>query len=464
MNCSHLNCNKIVYENNHECIFHCNKDTWVNQDYVLDDSIDKWDSYKISYFWQEFHALTEYELNQFIFPYFDNSEYNDSDLETIDTITFNDCTFLDDVIIYDFVNTTLEFKNCFFNSQHFSIENDINNFTFQDLKMQNQNNIFIEIKNSTINTCEIMNLNNKQCSLNINNCKVSNFKFLNSNIKEFFFYNINLNENSTLLLEDITVNKYILEKLSQKSDYLQFNNIKILDNLKFNKIEFNNTYFNNFDIDNIKNKVEIDKTSFLGAKFNSFEWGNISIIQASRDTFRQLKYVLDEQKDYIQANNFFVMEMKKYKEELKNKLNVYWQDKFVFFLNEKISDFGRSWFLSVLWFVFISLFIVIGIKFHQKPTLDKAYYIYMVYLIFLMSVPYFIYKKKILSIVVILFSFYMFHSYSNSYNPFNEFANFTNLKIHKNYESYSSVWFIHKLLTSFIIYHFIIALRRQTKR
>lgn len=155
------------------------------------------------------------------------------------------------------------------------------------------------------------------------------------------------------------VNKYFLEKLSQKADYLQFNSIKVLNALKFYKVEFNNTYFNDFNIENITNKVKIEKTSFLGAKFNSFEWGNISIINASRDTFRQLKYVLDEQKDYIQANNFFVMEMKKYKEELKNKSNAYWQDKFVFFLNEKISDFGRSWFLSVLWFLFISLFIII---------------------------------------------------------------------------------------------------------
>jgi hypothetical protein len=463
LSCSHLNCDIEIYEDG-KCIFHCNKESWINEDYVIDDSIDKWDSYRISYFWQKFHTLTEYKLNQFIFPYFDNSAYNDSDLEIIESIIFSDCTFLDDVNIYDFVSKTLEFKNCFFNSQYFTIENNMDDFIFQNLNINNQNNIFIEIKNSTINTCEIMNLNNKKCSLTVNNCRVYNFKFLNSYIKEFFFYNINLDEDSTLLLENITVNKYILEKLSQKSNYLQFNNIKILDNLKFNKIEFNNTYFNNFNIENIKHKVEIEKTSFLGAKFNSFEWGDISIIKASRDTFRQLKYVLDEQKNYIQANNFFVMEMRKYKEELKNKSNIYWEDKLIFFLNEKISDFGRSWLLSILWFIFSSLFIIIGIKFWQNPTLENDYCIYMIYLICSMSIPYFIYKKKFLSIIVILFSFYMFHSCSHSYNPFNEFANFINLKIHENYESYSFVWFIHKLLTSFIIYHFIIALRRQTKR
>jgi hypothetical protein len=210
--------------------------------------------------------------------------------------------------------------------------------------------------------------------------------------------------------------------------------------------------------------VEIEKTSFLGAKFNSFEWGNISIIKANKDTFRQLKYVLDEQKDYIQANNFFIMEMKKYREELKEKSNVYWQDKFLFFLNEKISDFGRSWFLSILWFIFISLLAVMGIKFYQHPTLDIDYHTYIILLTSFMSLPYVIYKKKISSVVVVLLSLYMLHAYSNLYNPFNEFANFLNLQIHEDYKPYSFVWFIHKLFTSFIIYHFIIALKRQTKR
>ena len=462
MSCTHLSCDKNIYEDN-KCIFHCNKEDWINEDYIVDDYIEKWDSYKIADFWQEFYKLSQYELNNFIFPYLDNSQYNDLNTN-IKKIIFNDCIFLDDIKISNLVKDSIEFKNCNFKSKNITIENNMTNFVFQNLIMSKHANIFIEIRNSTITICEITNLNNEQCNLNINNCQINNFKFLKSIIKEFSFYNIKLNENSTLLLEDIIVNKYLLEKLSQKSDYLQFNNIKILDNLKFNKIEFNNTYFNNFNIENVKNKVEIEKTSFLGAKFNSFEWGNISIIKTNRDTFRQLKYILDEQKNYIQANNFFVMEMKKYKEELKNKSNVYWQDKFVFFLNEKISDFGRNWFLSILWFLLISLFIIIGIKFYQKPTLEKDYYIYMIYLILVMGVPYFIYKKKIISIIVILFSFYIFHAYTNNYNPFNEFANFINLKIHKDYKSYSFVWFIHKLLTSFIIYHFIIALRRQTKR
>jgi hypothetical protein len=459
MNCIHLNCYKNAYENN-KCIFHCDKKTWINEDYEVDDYYEKWDLYKIEYFWQEFYELSEYELNNFIFPYFDNLKYSNKNIEKIN---FHKCTFLDNVKIKNLSSNTIKFSNCLFNSQHIVIENNLDNFIFENLNNESDK-LFIEIKNSTIANCKIYNIVNDKCNLNISSCSINKFKFLKSRIKEFSFYNINLNENSTLLLEDIIANKYTLEKVSQKSNYLQFNNIQILNNLKFNKIEFNNAYFNNFDIKNIKNKVEIEKTSFLGAKFNSFEWGNISIIKANKDTFRQLKYVLDEQKDYIQANNFFIMEMKKYREELKEKSNVYWQDKFLFFLNEKISDFGRSWFLSILWFIFISLLAVMGIKFYQHPTLDIDYHTYMILLTSFMSLPYVIYKKKISSVVVVLLSLYMLHAYSNLYNPFNEFANFLNLQIHEDYKPYSFVWFIHKLFTSFIIYHFIIALKRQTKR
>lgn len=113
MRCSHLDCNQQVYENE-KCIFHCEKNNWINEDYEVDDYVEKWDLYKIEYFWQEFYKLSSYELNSFIFPYFDNLKYNDLDT-TIDEITFNECTFLDDIKINKLVKKILNLKNVILN-------------------------------------------------------------------------------------------------------------------------------------------------------------------------------------------------------------------------------------------------------------------------------------------------------------------------------------------------------------
>ena len=85
---------------------------------------------------------------------------------------------------------------------------------------------------------------------------------------------------------------------------MQFNNIKVKEKLNFYKVEFHNTYFNDCD--------------------------------------------------FLEANNFFVMEMKAYKKELsigkdkKSNIN-FWQEIIVFFINEKVSCFSQSWFLPFSW-------------------------------------------------------------------------------------------------------------------
>ncbi|WP_321779274.1 hypothetical protein [Sulfurimonas sp.] len=452
MTCNHHNCDYSKYEND-LCIFHCDKQEWVNEDYEIDDTLEKWDKYKIEFFWEKFNSLEENQLNQYIFPYFSNEEYKK------DEVSFEECLFLDDVIIKNYVKNKLEFNNCTFKSSTINIKNDMEFFIFNQSLIEN-NSCVIEIQESKIINSEISNLKNKFCTFIFQNCILEKCKFIKSETKVLNMNNVKLVEKSTLIIENIVVEKFYLEKVSQKADYIQFNNIKILKYLKFHKIEFANTYFNNFNIEEITGSITIDKTSFDGAKFNLFLWGNISKINASRDTFRQLKYVLDEQEDYIQANNFFVMEMKKYKEELKTKSGVYWQDKLIFSINEHISDFGRNWFLSMLWFLAISLFLLNILNLHCSNDYNHIFpYSISLFLIYLGSI-----KNKLFNITAIMLVFNLYYSYMVDYNSFNQFANFLNLKLQNEFKNYSFLWFMHKLLASFVLYHFVIAIRRQTKR
>jgi hypothetical protein len=62
----------------------------------------------------------------------------------------------------------------------------------------------------------------------------------------------------------------------------------------------------------------------------------------NRETFRIIKHSFDKIGNNIEANKFFVLEMKKYKEELSESKEIT-QEKVVFILNEMISDFGQSY-------------------------------------------------------------------------------------------------------------------------
>ena len=73
----------------------------------------------------------------------------------------------------------------------------------------------------------------------------------------------------------------------------------------------------------------------------------------------------DQQKDYINADVFYVEEMKRHKNNLEQHEkdgNNNSQDRFVFWINEQLSDFGNNWILSALWYILISILFILSIK------------------------------------------------------------------------------------------------------
>jgi len=240
------------------------------------------------------------------------------------------------------------------------------------------------------------------------------------NISELKLDNVDFEENSKNRIENLTVNDFILKKVSQDAKYIQFHHILVQNKFICKRIELKNTYFNDFDIS--KADKSIQKTSFIDAHLNSIEWGKIDKIKTTQDIFRQLKFVNDKQGNHIEANTFYMMEMKKYKDTIKEKN---FQDKIVFYFNETISDFGQSWIKPfVIYLVFGLLFSIL--MYACLPIKDD------------------ITGKNIEFFKILV----------DSFNPISK-------DIIKNY---SLGGLIYKVISGLILYQFIMALKRQTKR
>jgi len=165
--------------------------------------------------------------------------------------------------------------------------------------------------------------------------------------------NLDLKEYSKVLFESLFLNKLIFSKVSQDVKYMQFNDVTVNKIFLCKKVEFKNTYFNSFDIQNAKK--EISKTSFIDAHFNDVNWGNIPSIKAKEATFRQLKFVNDTQGSHLIANQFYAMEMRKYKDSVdKTSWKDNGQEKIVIWLNYNISNFGQNY-MKPFWLILITL-------------------------------------------------------------------------------------------------------------
>jgi len=173
----------------------------------------------------------------------------------------------------------------------------------------------------------------------------------------FNFYYTKFSNNSYLDFRDCDIKSIIIENLQNYSNFVKFTNIKILENLILKNSNLTKIEFHNLNL--TKCKTAIENVSFIGHSgftiFNNVKWGKNII--GNRDTFRQLKYVNDQQGNIIEANKFYSIEMKKYKEDLKKEnCKTHWQDKIIFCINEKVSNFSQSWLRPLICFFIIGLF------------------------------------------------------------------------------------------------------------
>jgi len=539
LKCNTKNCNFEQFENEDHCIFHCNKtidNGWITS------SNDKYIKYnnKIELFWKTFTQSYQHGgmfTIGFIIPFYHTNLVKTdglSDIKKIKDLDFRDCTFVD---VFELIGEDndiklkkLAFNNCSFNDTLYLYDLDIEYLSLLHIKLKKtctlnhldlnsgeimdissidnksttfsissvnvleklelwkskDENISLQINSGKFNELELNELTIK--NIHFEHSKLSKLKITKSSLDILHLFQVDFKSDSKILFEHIEVDNFTLKNISQDSKYIQFNHINISKKLDIDKTEFRNTYFNDFNLSNAN--VNINKVSFMNSHLNSIEWGNISRIKAGRDIFRELKYIYDEHANYIEANNFFTMEMESYKKELDNKsfFSNYWQEKLVFLLNKKISNFSQSWFLPLLW-IFItnlSFFIFIKISLNNYNHMELLVSIMTVISSLIFGRIVYEKAKKNNSIkssfytfqhISIIFAFILIINMFN-YGSIKDIMWFSNIQSYKDYAEaftptskdilkYTSVylaWWSHKILTGFFIYHFIIALRRQTKR
>jgi len=305
--------------------------------------------------------------------------------------------------------------------------------------------------------------------LNIQKSLLERFSISDANIKNFKIKETHFIKNSHINIENMIFDTFILDGLYQDSEDIYFNQLKINNELLLNKADLHGVVLESFKVSNDAIK-KINDCSFIDAHLNSVEWGNINSIKSSRNTFRQLKSLSDQKSNYIDANNFYVKEMKEYKNELSLKkwFSSWWEEKFIFLMNEQISYFGRSWFQSLVWLFLISLVFFNMVEEYVKPTLFIQFIISIILFYFIsklrikikfISLPY-----VIPHLFILLYLFYI--TDKSCFDSLNELSHFINPASYNDYKEkgFASVWAVHKSLIVIIIYHFTISLKRQTKR
>jgi len=533
MKCSINGCERIVYENG-KCIFHCEKtleNGWISK------SSDKYND-KIKLFWKEFRECYKKNITEsfkdygfsigFVIPFYHTNLSALIDIRELKELSFWGCLFVDGFIINDDNDNNLNqisFNNCTFNREFYigSVKLDylfiahntynsrftIQNATIKDgeildikteelnkttinlvnieisnkLEIWNSNNadILLEISDSKFQELEIKGLNTDTVNFNYKNKIISKLKIIDSNLNKLSLENIDFLTNSKVLFENLKCKNLYLSQIAQDSTYIQFHHIQVTNNFICDRVEFKNTYFNDFDIS--KANKTIEKTSFIDSHLNSINWGKIFQIKAKRDLFRQLKFVNDTQGNNIEANNFYVMEMQKYKVDIldnKKWLSNWWQEKLIFNLNKKISNFSQSWFLPLLWIFIINIgfYLLTKISNISFNIHNISFSLTILIFIFIFTkliseisksiqnknISYYVFQHLfiIISMLVIINIF--------DFGSLKDIMWFSNIQSYKDFIECSKekdifkIWTIHKILLGFLIYHFIISLRRQTKR
>lgn len=183
----------------------------------------------------------------------------------------------------------------------------------------------------------------------------------------------------------------------------------------------NTNFFYSLDFENVDLR---EQPNFLKSYVNSYN--------TNRETFRIIKHSFDSKGNNLEGNRFFVEEMKAYKRELNNEGSKW--DKLIFFANDIISDFGRSYTRPIAWLVASLILYTILLNAHASYFKNYQYFLH----------PYFD-----------AFSVYA-NSAASNFLPFSRF-----LESKSGFELISLffyIWF------GILIWQIVVAVKRHTQR
>lgn len=195
--------------------------------------------------------------------------------------------------------------------------------------------------------------------VSITNCEVNEkFEFKHSCTESFEIVNTNFKKTFDLYdtmftvfqLNEVAVDgiaifekcHFGLEKPVIAQGIALFNHVNFMSFASFNHAYFNSGL-------NIESTIFKEPPNFLGIV--------VEETNTKRETFRIIKNAFDKTGNHIEANKFFINEMIKYKEELSSKPTTLknWQEKLVFTVNSKGSEFDLSYIRPIGWCILLAL-------------------------------------------------------------------------------------------------------------
>lgn len=403
----------------------------------------------------------------------------------IDEIIINGCTFSSRLSIknHKVSNENDEKLNIKISSESLismlTLENcEINDFLVTKNFIQH-----LEINKSNIDKFYFMLNKNNTLIINENEFKKFLIKsetdfvslFETSIEKEFMYENLKV-EGGNLVIRDFVIGKecvftiehsnfleLILNNFYRFSEQILFSDICIHNLFEIKNSNLSKVQFNSMKID-LNCTMQIFQSNLSDSIFNSVEWGNINSINADRDIFRQLKNANDKQSNFLIAHKFYSKEMEEYSKNI-HKKDI--EEKIVFFLGKYISNFSQSWLMPLSWIIIVGIIFYL-ITFATVQSFFITTTLALVTLIIFFPEQKWIhynfssYLYAVASLFMILFSIVSLNSsitldlFASFINPFGTFL--------KDGSSHHFIWLLHKLISSFLIYHFVVSLRRSTQR
>lgn len=317
--CSVKNCAHPPFDNHENCILHCDKSEWNNEN----DEI----------FWDRIRADMQDEHDFFmfvniIFPSFINNRPYPQGFNNGDFILEDDYLFWKAGNKKSF-KSLAQFTNCtFYNFDFFYIKAQTLNFT--DCIVKGKITFFL---------------------MSIENIFIVGSKEINE---------LRIDTNN---LKKLSLSNFISNKIEMKS--LKVNSIT-LSKLNIHTVVFNELFINNGKFEDLHvNTVAENATLFIDDT-KKFFYQNVVVKNADREYFRFLKKLFTEKDDFINANEMYRCEMESYYKEILQQLKLRknivnnLQNLIVAGFAKWTSNFGESW-LRPLGLLLITLFLNISI-------------------------------------------------------------------------------------------------------
>ena len=362
-------------------------------------------------------------FTKIVFPSRDNRDHFDylPVLNKLGSIHFNYCEFNLHGLELD--NVKCFYQDCLFH-ENWHIYNspvlgNVNNVLYQhsvfykDVGSNPEGGERYAIDASLFNNCEFKG----RCEfyhVDFNAPIFNNTDERNTEINELIFSGCTFQKK--LILNNCTIGSYLSENsvfdskfefknnLVREFKLINTNHFKLVDTYKtkYSKFRIHKSIFEDFvGLENCEFGVEGDISgdyvaTFMYATFLSFvnfrntkfyggldlehinlkeppNFLNVAIESnnSNRETFRIIKYSFDRIGNSIEANKFFVREMRKYKEDLAGTKR--YQEQFILFLNEKVSNFGQSYLKPIGWIAIAAIIYSLLIFGHEKNALYRMY-------------------------------------------------------------------------------------------